>query len=61
GCIALGVYILFLYDRSVAAERMPAKGGFSLVCSGSSDGVQSYCAEQGEVSRKKVENNHADL
>ncbi len=61
GCIALGIYILFFYDRAVANERMPKSGGFSCVCCGGETEVSGYRAENGGVEKLKAENKDADI
>lgn len=61
GCIALGVYILFLYDGAEAQARIPGKNGFSMVCHGGENGVSGHLARDGRVSRITAENDDADL
>ncbi|MBQ8897759.1 MAG: signal peptidase II [Clostridia bacterium] len=60
GCIVLGVYILFLHDGSAAEERMPKKGGFSIVAKGGETCVSLRRAEDGKVSSSRSENHNAD-
>ena len=57
GCIALGVYILFLYDRSAANERMPDKEGFVVVKSGD----KGFKAENGIVCELKGKDSDAEV
>lgn len=57
GCIALGVYIIFLYDRSAAEEKMPPKGGFAVV----GNGGKCLKAENGKVSKFEAENSDAEV
>ena len=57
GCIALGVYILFLHDRAVAAEHLPAKGGFAVVV----NGEKGYRAENGKVSEFRAKDSDAEV
>ncbi|MBQ1954651.1 MAG: signal peptidase II [Clostridia bacterium] len=57
GCIALGVYVLFLHDRAAAAERLPSKSGFAV----SFSGEKGYIAENGKVSAFKAKDDDAEL
>ena len=52
GCIALGVYILFLHDRAAAGERIPSGRGFAVVASAD----KCLKAENGKVTELKDEN-----
>ncbi|MBR6771854.1 MAG: signal peptidase II [Clostridia bacterium] len=52
GCIALGVYILFLHDRAAAGERIPSGRGFAVVASAD----KCLKAENGKVTELKGEN-----